>query len=124
MKFITQFADKKFSVDSEKLDNKSLFEFGTYRDTQTMVEEFLVAGRNLQALREHQFDDIDDDGDFRIPTTRQKDSDIVDVYEEAEALNASISESVEKAKAESVANTAVANETEKENKSVEHSDNE
>lgn len=124
MKFITQFADKKFSVDSEKLNTRSIFEFGTYRDTQTMVEEFLVAGRNLQALREHQFDDIGDDGDFRIPTTRQKDSDIIDVYNEVDALNAIISDSVEKAKADSEAKKAEAIKTEKEKKSVEHSEKE
>ena len=110
--FRTQYPKDPYVIDSEKLSSESLFEFGTYRDTQTMVEEFLVAGRNLQALREHQFDDIDDDGDFSLPTTRDKSSDIVDIHDEYEALNASISESVNNARAESVANKAKAEKTE------------
>lgn len=122
MKFITQFDDKKFSIDTEKLDKESLFEFGTYRDTQTMVNEFLVAGKNLQALREHQFDDIDDDGDFRIPSTREKGSDITDVMNEYEALNASINDSVNTAKSKSEAKKDVAEKTESEKKTVEPSD--
>lgn len=121
MLFRTQYPKDPYVIDSEKLSKESLFEFGTYRDTQTMVEEFLVAGRTLQALREHQFDDIDDDGDFSLPTTRDKSSDIVDIHDEYEALNASISESVNHARAESVANKAKAEKTEQK-QTVEQSD--
>lgn len=125
MKFKTQFdfVDSKRGIwiDSEKLSNESLFEFGTYRDTQTMVEEFLVAGKNLQEIREHQFDDIDDVGDFSLPTTRMKGSDIVDIHDEFNSLNESINQSVKNAKSESVAKNDVAKKTDY-NKTVEQSD--
>lgn len=78
MKFITQFDDDVFKIDSEKVSKENLFEFGTYRDTKTQVEEFLISGKKLQACRESQFDDIKDDDDFIIDPTRQKNFDLAD----------------------------------------------
>lgn len=78
MKFITQYDDDVFKIDSEKVSKENLFEFGTYRDTKTQVEEFLISGKKLQACRESQFDDIKDDDDFIIDPTRQKNFDLAD----------------------------------------------
>lgn len=115
MEFITQYTFP--GIDSEKLDKENLFEYGTYRDTKTQVEEFILAGKRLESSRLSQFDNISDDDDFIIDPTRQKNFDLADasdiINKTNEAINLAVQSQKESSSASETKQSETKTETEK-----------
>lgn len=87
MKFVTQF-DSDFKIIGEKMDPKTIFSIAGYRDTRTMVEDFIYSGKRLEASRMEQYDyspDVDID-DVPVNPTQRRGFDMVDADNVMEAL--------------------------------------
>lgn len=76
MKYITSVDN--ITIDSAPTSDVSQFERGSYRSTKRMIEEFMIAGKRLEASRAEMYDDISDEEDFQVPPIRQKNFDLAD----------------------------------------------
>lgn len=79
MTFQKQFTDN-YQIDSEICSTETIFTMSGYRPTKTMIEEFIVAGKKLDAVREQMYEyneDVDIDTVSPSPTLN-KDFDLTD----------------------------------------------